>query len=72
VAVDLEGRAPDDAIKRGEAARDRLGHELLRIGAARLAAGDADDLAALVPEYVTLPRGVTAQSGEVSWSHDRR
>jgi tRNA threonylcarbamoyladenosine biosynthesis protein TsaB len=72
VAVDLEGRAPEDANARGAAARDRLGHELLALGAARLAAGDADDLAALVPEYVTLPRGVTAQSGEVSWSHDRR
>jgi tRNA threonylcarbamoyl adenosine modification protein YeaZ len=71
VAVDLEARAPGDAIARGEAARDRLGHELLRLGAARLASGDGDDLAALVPEYVTLPRGVTDQSGEVSWSHDR-
>ena len=29
-----------------------------RIGAARLAAGDIDDLARLVPDYVTLPRGV--------------
>ncbi len=72
VAVDLEGRAPGEAIARGTAARDRLGHELVRMGAARLAAGDVDDLAALVPEYVTLPRGVTAQPGEVSWSHDRR
>jgi len=72
VAVDLAGRAPDDALQRGEAARDRLGHELLRLGAARLAAGLPDDLARLVPEYVTLPRGVTATSGEVAWSHDRR
>ena len=31
-----------------------------RTGAARLAAGDPDDLATLVPEYVTLPRGVRA------------
>lgn len=72
VAVDLDGRAPDDAVRRGAAARDRLGHELLRLGAARLADGRPDDLAALVPEYVTLPRGVSATAGEVSWSHDRR
>ena len=26
----------------------------------------------LVPEYVTLPRGVRAESGEVAWSHDLR
>jgi hypothetical protein len=45
---------------------------LVRLGAARLAAGDVDDLAGLVPEYVTLPRGVRAEVGEVAWSHDRR
>ena len=42
------------------------------LGAARLAAGDVDDLAGLVPEYVTLPRGVRSESGEVSWSRDPR
>ncbi|MFL5777406.1 MAG: tRNA (adenosine(37)-N6)-threonylcarbamoyltransferase complex dimerization subunit type 1 TsaB [Chloroflexota bacterium] len=72
VAVDLDGRAPRDAVARGTAARDRLGAELVRIGADRLARGEADDLAELVPEYVTLPRGVAATSGEVSWSHDLR
>jgi len=25
-----------------------------------------------VPDYVTLPRGVTATTGEVAWSHDLR
>jgi tRNA threonylcarbamoyl adenosine modification protein YeaZ len=58
VAVDLEGRAPEDAVARGEAARDGLAPALLAAGARRLAAGDPDDLARLVPEYVTLPRGV--------------
>ena len=72
VALDLEGRAPADALARGEAARDGLAAELLRAGAARLAAGDADDLARLVPEYVTLPRGVTAVGGEMQWSRDPR
>lgn len=72
VAIDLAGRAPGDALERGEAARAGLGGALVRLGAARLAAGDVDDLAGLVPEYVTLPRGVEAEGGEVSWSRDLR
>jgi hypothetical protein len=44
----------------------------VRAGSARLAAGDPDDLARLVPEYVTLPRGVTAAGGEMAWSRDPR
>ncbi len=71
VAVDLRDRAPADAVERGERAREGLGPTLLRLGAERLRSGDVDDLAGLVPEYVTLPRGVTAQSGEVAWSRDR-
>lgn len=72
LALDLAGRAPDDALARGEAARAELGASLLRLGAARLASGQADDLARLVPDYVTLPRGVRSDAGEVSWSRDRR
>jgi tRNA threonylcarbamoyl adenosine modification protein YeaZ len=72
LALDLSGRAPEDALARGEAARSDLGASLVRLGAARLAAGEADDLARLVPDYVTLPRGVRSEAGEVSWSHDRR
>jgi tRNA threonylcarbamoyladenosine biosynthesis protein TsaB len=60
VAVDLGGRAPAEAVARGEAARDGLPVALLALGARRLAADDADDLARLVPEYVTLPRGIRA------------
>jgi tRNA threonylcarbamoyl adenosine modification protein YeaZ len=71
VALDLDGRAGVEALARGEAARAGMAAELLRTAAARLAAGDSDDLARLVPEYVTLPRGVTAMAGEVTWSHDR-
>jgi tRNA threonylcarbamoyl adenosine modification protein YeaZ len=72
IAVDLEGRAPEAALVRGERQRaDALAAALLRIGAARLAAG-GDDLARLVPEYVTLPRGARASSGEVEWSRDLR
>jgi tRNA threonylcarbamoyl adenosine modification protein YeaZ len=73
VAVDLPpDRAPSDAIERGARARDGLAAGLARIGAARLAAADADDLDTLVPEYVSLPRGVRTESGEVAWSHDPR
>jgi tRNA threonylcarbamoyl adenosine modification protein YeaZ len=72
IAVDLDGRAPEDAVARGEAARNGLAESLVRIGARRLREGQADDLATLVPEYVTLPRGVAAASGEVAWSRDPR
>ena len=70
-AVDLSERAPAEAVARGETARAGLAAALVRIGADRLHAGDVDDLALLVPEYVTLPRGVRSEGGEVSWSHDR-
>jgi len=72
IALDLPDRAPDGALQRGEAARAGLGAALLAIGAARFAAADVDDLAGLVPDYVTLPRGVRAEGGEVSWSRDPR
>ena len=72
VALDLEGRASDAAVERGEVARRGLAAALVRLGAARLAAGRDDDLARLVPEYVTLPRGVRAPSGEVAWSRGPR
>ncbi len=72
VAVDLDGRAPADASARGDRARDGLAGALMRLGTARFAAGDLDDLARLVPDYVTLPRGVQASSGEVAWSHGPR
>jgi tRNA threonylcarbamoyladenosine biosynthesis protein TsaB len=71
VAVDLAERAPGDAVEAGETARAGLAAELLAMGAERLARGDVDDLATLVPEYVTLPRGVRAVVGEVEWSRDR-
>lgn len=71
IAVDLQDRAPADAVEAGETARGGLAAELLAMGAERLARGDADDLATLVPEYVTLPRGVRAVTGEVEWSRDR-
>ena len=66
VAVDLVGRAPGEAVARGAMARPGLAAALLALGAARLRGG-ADDGAALVPEYVTMPRGVTTGAGEVAW-----
>ncbi len=72
VAVDLDGRATAAAAVRGEAARAGLGPALLRLGAARLRGGDPDSAAALVPEYVTLPRGIREATGEIEWSHDPR
>jgi tRNA threonylcarbamoyl adenosine modification protein YeaZ len=64
IAVDLPGRAPDVALARGEAASDQFPGAILRLGAARLSAGLADDPAGVVPEYVSLPRG--AHAGAVS------
>ena len=61
VAVDLDGRAPDNAARLGCMAHEGLAAVLLAIGAARFAAGDPDDLAELVPEYVTLPRGIRTE-----------
>lgn len=75
VAVDLDGRASDPALAAGRRALERLAGALLRLGAARLADGATDDVARLVPEYVTLPRGVNQPldpDGAMAWSSDRR
>jgi tRNA threonylcarbamoyladenosine biosynthesis protein TsaB len=70
VAVDLDGRAPAAALDLGERARTGLAAALLALGAAELAAGRPSDLAGLVPDYVTLPRGVHQETGAVGWSRD--
>ena len=72
VAVDLDGRAPADATERGARAREGFAKALLKLGARRLAEDGGDDLARLVPDYVSLPRGVTTERGEVAWSRDPR
>jgi tRNA threonylcarbamoyl adenosine modification protein YeaZ len=71
VAVDLPERAPAAALALGATAEAGLAASLLSLGIGPLAAG-GEDVARLVPEYVSLPRGVTAQKGEVKWSHDHR
>jgi len=57
VAVDLAGRAAEAAVALGESAHLGVAAAFLAAGSGRIAAG-GDDLARLVPEYVTLPRGV--------------
>ncbi len=70
VAVDLDGRVDPEASRLGETGLRGLAGALLWLGASRLAAGHDDDVARLVPEYVTLPRGVPSMGGEVRWSRD--
>ena len=72
VAVDLADRAPEAAVARGEGALTGFAAALLELGAGRLHAGTGDDVARLVPEYVTLPRGSRAASGEIAWSQGPR
>lgn len=66
VAVDLDGRATDEALALGRRARAGLAATLFALGARRLAAGDVDRPEAVDAEYVTLPRGVDRESGRVS------
>lgn len=87
LAVDLAGRASDEALANGRRAVDGLAAALVRLGAARLAAGEGDDAERLVPLYVSQPRGAPASGtpaggdakavpgeseGGVAWSRDRR
>jgi tRNA threonylcarbamoyl adenosine modification protein YeaZ len=74
VAVDLDGRASDAALERGRGAVAALAANLLRIGAARLEAGESDDPERLVPVYAVPPRGAPAGDAEggVAWSRDPR
>jgi tRNA threonylcarbamoyl adenosine modification protein YeaZ len=78
LAVDLAGRAPEPALALGNAAVAALGAVLLRLGAARLAAGDVDDPERLVPRYASPPRGAPIDAGAgkadggVAWSRDPR
>ena len=74
VAIDLDGRAPAAALRRGREAVESLSASLLRIGAARLSAGSSDDAERLVPVYAVPPRGApTAEpEGGVAWSRDPR
>ena len=78
LAVDLDGRAPDADLALGREAVAGLAASLLRLGAARLARGDADDPERLVPRYASPPRGLppvlpgVQEEGGVAWSRDPR
>jgi hypothetical protein len=74
IAVDLVGRASDAQLELGRRAVAGLPAALLRLGAARLAAGESDDPERLVPGYASPPRGAlaTAPEGGVAWSRDPR
>lgn len=65
LAVDLEGRAAAAEEALGRRALAALPAALLALGRKRLELRGGDDLAALVPEYVTLPRGVEREAGGV-------
>ena len=74
IAVDLVGRASEAALELGRRAVAGLPAALLRLGAARLAAGESDDPERLVPGYASPPRGapIEAPEGGVAWSRDPR
>jgi hypothetical protein len=61
-----------EASRLGEAALDWLPVALLAMARERLAAGMTDDVAALVPAYVALPRGVHRAAEDLGWSPDLR
>jgi len=73
LSVDIdEGLLGRAAARMGEAAVAGLPGALLALASERLAAGERDEPAELVPAYVTLPRGVRRAAEELGWSPDLR
>jgi tRNA threonylcarbamoyladenosine biosynthesis protein TsaB len=73
VAIDLDPpEVSAAAAALGRKAVDGLVAALARLGAAALATGQSDDVAELVPAYVSLPRGVSEAAASVEWSPDLR
>lgn len=73
IGIDLEPAVLGaEADELGRMALDGLPAALLSLGRARVAAGDGDDVAGLVPAYVALPRGITQAAEELGWSPDLR
>ena len=72
VAVDLDGRAPADALERGEAPGPASAPRCSGSAPPGWPPATRTTSPALVPDYVTLPRGVRAEAGEVAWSRDPR
>jgi tRNA threonylcarbamoyl adenosine modification protein YeaZ len=63
---------PAELVEAGLEAQRGLGPALLALGRAALDRGERDDVAALVPAYVTLPRGVATDREEIAWARDKR
>ena len=74
VAADLAtgGVVDERAADLGRRAQEAMGAALLALGCLRVTRGDVDDVSLLVPAYVTMPRGITEESGAIGWSSDRR
>jgi tRNA threonylcarbamoyladenosine biosynthesis protein TsaB len=73
VAVDLaEDELGVSAAELGRRAQAGLAAALARAAATEIRAGRWDDLAALVPTYVALPRGLVSAEQEAAWSPDLR
>jgi tRNA threonylcarbamoyladenosine biosynthesis protein TsaB len=73
VAVDLaDDELGASAAALGRRAQAGLAEALARAAAQLYRDGGAADLAALVPSYVALPRGVASAEQEVAWSPDLR
>jgi len=67
IAVDLL-EAGADASEAARVALRGLPRALVDAARERMAAGGSDDLAALVPAYVSPPRGAVATDGSITWS----
>jgi tRNA threonylcarbamoyl adenosine modification protein YeaZ len=67
IDTDVHGEA---AARLGDAAQTGLISALIEVAGDRLATGDVDDVAQLVPAYVALPRGIGSHIAETAWSPD--
>ncbi len=73
MTVDLDDAPLGEAAARlGADAVAALPAALLALAGERLAAGQVDSPAELVPAYVVLPRGVPRGAEELGWSPDLR
>ena len=61
-----------EAARLGAAAVEAMPRALLALARTRLDAGESDDVAALTPAYVALPRGVKRAAEDLGWSPDLR
>ena len=73
LAIDMDAELlGEEAARAGAAAVEGMPATLLQLAAARLEAGETDDVAELTPAYVALPRGVKRAAEDLGWSPDLR